>query len=63
MTITTIEFKIEPAEKFVLDPKPDGLSYWTFKGTSHYRRFTEVVRSGRIQIRGCRQKPWATSPW
>ena len=24
------------AEKFILDPKVDGLFYWTLKGTSHY---------------------------
>jgi uncharacterized protein YndB with AHSA1/START domain len=37
------------AEKFMLDPKVDGLFYWTLKGTSHYGRFTEVQRPGRIQ--------------
>jgi uncharacterized protein YndB with AHSA1/START domain len=37
------------AEKFVLDPKVDGLFYWTLKGTSHYGRFTEMERPGRIQ--------------
>ena len=37
------------AEKFVLDPKVDGLFYWTLKGTSHYGRFTEIERPGRIQ--------------
>jgi len=37
------------AEKFILDPKKDGLFYWTLKGTSHYGRFTEVVRADRIQ--------------
>ena len=37
------------AEKFVLDPKVDGLFYWILKGTSHYGRFTEVERPGRIQ--------------
>jgi uncharacterized protein YndB with AHSA1/START domain len=37
------------AEKFVMDPKVDGLFYWTLKGTSHYGRFTEVERPGRIQ--------------
>jgi uncharacterized protein YndB with AHSA1/START domain len=35
------------AEKFTLDPKVDGLFYWTLKGTSHYGRFTEVERPGR----------------
>jgi uncharacterized protein YndB with AHSA1/START domain len=37
------------AEKYILDPKVDGLFYWTLKGTSHYGRFTEVQRPGRIQ--------------
>jgi uncharacterized protein YndB with AHSA1/START domain len=37
------------AEKFILDPRVDGLFYWTLKGTSHYGRFTEVERPGRLQ--------------
>jgi len=37
------------AEKFVLDPRVDGLFYWTLKGTSHYGRFTEIERAGRMQ--------------
>jgi uncharacterized protein YndB with AHSA1/START domain len=37
------------AEKFILDPKVDGLFFWTLKGISHYGRFTEVARPGRIQ--------------
>jgi uncharacterized protein YndB with AHSA1/START domain len=37
------------AEKFILDPKVDGLFYWTLKGTSHYGRFTQIERPGRIQ--------------
>src|SRR5690349_10912493 len=37
------------AEDFLLDPKVDGLFYWTLKGTSHYGRFTDMVRPGRIQ--------------
>jgi len=37
------------AEKFILNPKVDGLFYWTLKGTSHYGRFTEFERPGRIQ--------------
>ena len=37
------------AEKFVLDPKTDGLFYWLLKGTSHYGRFTRVQRPERIQ--------------
>ena len=32
-----------------MDPKVDGLFYWTLKGTSHYGRFTEIERPGRIQ--------------
>src|SRR5580692_8045160 len=37
------------AEKFILNPKVDGLFYWALKGTAHYGRFTEVERPGRIQ--------------
>ena len=37
------------ADKFLLDPKVDGFFYWTMKGTSHYGRFTEMERPGRIQ--------------
>ena len=37
------------AEKFILQPKVDGLFYWTLKGTSHYGRFTECERPSRIQ--------------
>jgi uncharacterized protein YndB with AHSA1/START domain len=37
------------AEKFMLDPKVDGLFYWHLKGTSHYGRFTKVERPGRLQ--------------
>jgi uncharacterized protein YndB with AHSA1/START domain len=37
------------AEKFVLDPRVDGLFFWTIRGTSHYGRFTEIDRPGRIQ--------------
>ena len=39
------------AEKYMLDPKVDGLFYWALKGTSHYGRFTEVeaARFRRIQ--------------
>jgi uncharacterized protein YndB with AHSA1/START domain len=37
------------AEKFILDPKVDRLFYWTLKGTSHYGRFTEIARPGRIR--------------
>lgn len=37
------------AEKLLLNPKVDGFFYWKVKETSHYGRFTEVVRPGRIQ--------------
>src|SRR5215469_18577580 len=37
------------AEKFILDPKVDGLFYWTLKGMSHYGRFTEIERPAQIQ--------------
>ncbi len=37
------------AEKYVSDPKVDGLFYWALKGMSHYGRFTEIERPGRIQ--------------
>jgi uncharacterized protein YndB with AHSA1/START domain len=37
------------AEKFVLDPKVDGLFFWTLNRTSHYGRFTVVERPARIQ--------------
>ena len=37
------------AEKFILDPKVDGLFYWTLKGTPHYGRFTEIERPGRMR--------------
>jgi uncharacterized protein YndB with AHSA1/START domain len=37
------------AEKLLLNPKVDGLFYWNVKSTSHYGRFTEMERPGRIQ--------------
>ena len=37
------------ADKFILNPKVDGLFYWRLKGTSHYGRFTAIERPGRIQ--------------
>ncbi len=37
------------AEKYVSDPKVDGLFYWTLKGMSQFGRFTEIERPGRIQ--------------
>jgi uncharacterized protein YndB with AHSA1/START domain len=37
------------ADKFVLDPKVDGLFFWTVSGTPHYGRFTEVARPNRLR--------------
>jgi len=37
------------AEKFILDPKVDGLFYWHLRRMSHYGRFTEMQRPFRIQ--------------
>jgi len=37
------------ADKFMLDPKVDGLFYWRMKRETHYGRFTTVERPGRIQ--------------
>jgi len=37
------------ADKFLLNPKVDGLFYWTLKENAHYGRFTEVQRPGRMQ--------------
>ena len=37
------------AEKLLLNPKVDGFFYWTFKGTPHYGRFTEMERPGQLQ--------------
>jgi uncharacterized protein YndB with AHSA1/START domain len=37
------------ADKLLLNPEVDGFFYWTFKGTAHYGRFTEMERPGRIQ--------------
>jgi uncharacterized protein YndB with AHSA1/START domain len=37
------------ADKFMLDPKVDGLFYWRTTGTSHYGRFTKVERPGRLE--------------
>jgi len=37
------------ADKLILNPKVDGLWYWLIRGTSHYGRFTELDRPGRIQ--------------
>jgi uncharacterized protein YndB with AHSA1/START domain len=38
-------------KKLIVDPKVDGLWYWpSVGGTSHYGRFTEIDRPGRIQL-------------
>src|SRR5215469_12225593 len=37
------------AEKFIMDPKVDGLFYWALNGTAHYGRFTQIEKPGRIQ--------------
>ncbi|HXC61145.1 MAG TPA: SRPBCC domain-containing protein [Nitrospiria bacterium] len=37
------------AEKFILDPKVDGLLYWRLRGISHYGRFTEMERPVRMR--------------
>jgi uncharacterized protein YndB with AHSA1/START domain len=37
------------AEKLLLDPKVDGLFYWSTKTTPHYGRFTNVERPHRIE--------------
>jgi uncharacterized protein YndB with AHSA1/START domain len=37
------------AEKLLLNPEVDGFFYWLVRGNSHYGRFTEVERPGRIQ--------------
>ena len=37
------------AERYLLNPKVDGLFYWTLKGMAHYGRFTKIERPRRIQ--------------
>jgi uncharacterized protein YndB with AHSA1/START domain len=37
------------ADKLLLSPTVDGFFYWTYQGTPHYGRFTEVSRPARIQ--------------
>ncbi len=37
------------ADKLLLTPQVDGFFYWLIKGVSHYGRFTQVQRPGRIQ--------------
>ena len=36
------------SSKFILDPKVDGLFFWTLKGTAHYGRFIEIARPNRV---------------
>jgi len=37
------------AERFIVDPRVDGLFYWTLEGTSHYGRFTAFERPRCLQ--------------
>lgn len=37
------------AERFIVDPKVDGLFYWTLRGTAHYGRFTTIQRPLQLQ--------------
>jgi uncharacterized protein YndB with AHSA1/START domain len=37
------------AEKLLLNPEVDGFFYWVISGISHYGRFVEVKRPGRIR--------------
>jgi len=37
------------ADKYILDPKADGLFYWSMKDNAHYGRFVVVDRPNRIQ--------------
>ena len=37
------------AERFIVDPRVDGLYYWALKGTAHYGRFTAFERPRRMQ--------------
>ena len=37
------------AEKFLVDPKVDGLFFWSMKGTCHYGRFTEFKPATKLQ--------------
>ena len=36
------------AEKLLFNPHVDGFFYWLIQGASHYGRFTEVDRPGRL---------------
>jgi uncharacterized protein YndB with AHSA1/START domain len=49
LTPTTAGTPWNAAEKLLLDPKVDGLFYWTLKGTAHYGRFIAVDRPRRIE--------------
>jgi uncharacterized protein YndB with AHSA1/START domain len=37
------------ADKLLLNPIVDGFFYWTFGGTPHYGRFTEIRRPEQIE--------------
>lgn len=37
------------SEKLILNPTLDGFFYWLVHGTTHYGRFTEARRPGRIR--------------
>jgi uncharacterized protein YndB with AHSA1/START domain len=37
------------AEKVVLEAKVDGLFFWSIRGTSHYGRFMEMQRPGKMR--------------
>ena len=36
-------------DKLIFNPEVDGFFYWLIRGNPHYGRFTEIVRSSRIQ--------------
>jgi uncharacterized protein YndB with AHSA1/START domain len=37
------------SDKLIFNPEVDGLFYWFTGGNTHYGRFTEIKRPGRIQ--------------
>lgn len=37
------------AQKFILDPKIDGLFFWQISSMSHYGRFTDVERGSKLR--------------
>jgi uncharacterized protein YndB with AHSA1/START domain len=37
------------ADSYQMDPKVDGLFYWSLHGTPHYGRFTEIKKGVRIK--------------